>query len=333
MFAKFIQLFKSNGIFKWSAIVLCILLGAQVLAISSNPNSKTQSDTTQIAQSITKEKRDNKLVKTDTSPNNELKEAITNTPDTKSEPTLTIQKQSTRPENIININLDKTPEASKELFLVTKVVDGDTVTIDKIGTIRLIGINTPETVDPRKPVECFGKEASDRAKELLNGKKVYLEFDESQGKTDKYNRTLAYVFREDGLHFNVEMIKTGYAYEYTYNKPYKYQNQFKQAQKDAQNSQSGLWSANTCSGQLSSVKDEPKAMVTENKSTAPSNSNTVSNEAKAITPNPQLNTNYDTNGDGKVTCPDFSTPVTDPHILSMFPRLDGNKDGVGCENN
>ena len=60
-------------------------------------------------------------------------------------------------------------------YQVIKVVDGDTITIDlngKAETIRLIGINTPETVDPRKPVECFGVEASNKAKELL----IYLFF-------------------------------------------------------------------------------------------------------------------------------------------------------------
>lgn len=82
-------------------------------------------------------------------------------------------------------------------YKILKVVDGDTLTLDVNGrsiVIRLIGVNTPETVDPRKLVECFGKEASQRAHELLDGKRVYIEKDSSQGEYDKYNRTLAYVF-------------------------------------------------------------------------------------------------------------------------------------------
>ncbi len=87
--------------------------------------------------------------------------------------------------------------SSTDLYSVVKVVDGDTVTLshnDKKETVRLIGINTPETVDPRKPVECFGKEASAQAKALMTGKNVRIEKDASQGDYDKYERLLAYVF-------------------------------------------------------------------------------------------------------------------------------------------
>jgi micrococcal nuclease len=133
---------------------------------------------------------------------------------------------------------------------VIKVVDGDTVDVSINGTeekLRLIGINTPETVDPRKPVECFGKEASARAKELLSNKKVTLEFDPTQDKTDKYGRTLAYIFLEDGTNFNKKMIEDGYAYEYTYDKPYRYQLEFKAAQKYAEEHKKGLWADTACS--------------------------------------------------------------------------------------
>ncbi len=133
------------------------------------------------------------------------------------------------------------------LFMVTRVIDGDTIDVSidgKIERLRLIGINTPETVDPRKPVECFGVEASNRAKELLNGKLVSLESDPSQGERDKYNRLLRYVFLEDGTNFNLRMIEEGYAYEYTYNTPYKYQAQFKRAQIEAKNAGAGLWGDN-----------------------------------------------------------------------------------------
>ena len=118
----------------------------------------------------------------------------------------------------------------------------------KTETLRLIGIDTPETVDPRKPVQCFGKEASNKAKELLTGKKVRIEMDGSQGERDKYGRLLAYIYREDGLFYNKYMIAQGYAHEYTYDTLYKYQAEFKAAQKEAQDNQRGLWNPATCNG-------------------------------------------------------------------------------------
>ena len=107
-------------------------------------------------------------------------------------------------------------ELKEEGFKVIKVVDGDTmdVSIDnKTERLRLIGIDTPETVDPRKKVQCFGIEASNKAKELLFGKFVSLENDESQGERDKYKRLLRYVFLQDGTNFNLFMIAEGYANE------------------------------------------------------------------------------------------------------------------------
>lgn len=135
--------------------------------------------------------------------------------------------------------------------LVTKVVDGDTVRIalnNKTETIRLIGINTPETVDPRREVECYGKEASNRTKELLTGKQVILESDISQDTRDRYGRLLVYVWA-DGININKQLIADGFAYEYTYETPYKYQPEFKEAQRLAQNAKKGLWADNTCRGE------------------------------------------------------------------------------------
>lgn len=139
-----------------------------------------------------------------------------------------------------------------QYYAVTQVVDGDTIKINMGGTVetlRLIGIDTPETVDPRKPVQCFGVEASNRAKALLSGQKVRIEQDSTQDTRDKYGRLLVYIHRDDSLFFNKSMVADGYAYEYTYDKPYKYQAEFKAAQLAAQNAQKGLWSPDTCNGQ------------------------------------------------------------------------------------
>ena len=123
----------------------------------------------------------------------------------------------------VSISSDKQPAE------VLKVVDGDTISVllnGKKQTIRIIGINTPETVDPRRTVECFGAEASNKAKEYFKdmGYKVWLKEDPSQGDKDKYQRLLRYVFTDNGAtDYGLMMISEGFAYEYTYNTPYKYQ--------------------------------------------------------------------------------------------------------------
>lgn len=144
------------------------------------------------------------------------------------------------------------------LYAVVSVVDGDTLKLNIDGTtqtVRLIGMDTPETVDPRKPVQCFGQEASNKAKELLADRSVRIEKDASQGDLDKYGRLLVYVFRDDGLFYNKYMIEQGFAHEYTYNTPYKYQTEFKAAEKSARENQTGLWSPNTCNGDTTSASE------------------------------------------------------------------------------
>ena len=93
------------------------------------------------------------------------------------------------------------PQGIQGPFTVVKVVDGDTIHVDNNGKrlkIRMIGLDTPETVDPRKPVQCFGREASAQAKTILAGQSVYLEIDPSQDTIDRDGRTLAYVWTELG---------------------------------------------------------------------------------------------------------------------------------------
>ncbi|MFH0951440.1 MAG: thermonuclease family protein [bacterium] len=138
---------------------------------------------------------------------------------------------------------------SPEYYQVVKVVDGDTIDVkmnDTIARVRLIGIDTPELVDPRQPVECFALAASNKAKEILTNKSVHLEADITQGDRDKYDRLLRYVFLPDGTNFNQLMIEQGYANEYTYELPYVYQADFQQAEKSAQTNGLGLWAPGVC---------------------------------------------------------------------------------------
>ena len=141
---------------------------------------------------------------------------------------------------------------SAQTFPVRRVIDGDTVVVsiaDRDETVRLLGIDTPETVDPRKPVQCFSIEASDETKLLLDGRQVSLQSDPTQSDRDKYGRLLRYVFRDDGLFINEFLVQKGFAYEYTYlGMPYKYQTVFRADQKTARLSGAGLWTTSTCGG-------------------------------------------------------------------------------------
>ena len=123
-------------------------------------------------------------------------------------------------------------------FTVTRVVDGDTVIVGSIGRVRLIGVDTPESVDRRKPVEPFAREAALFTKRLCEGKQVRLEF-EWQRK-DRYDRTLAYVFLEDGTLVNGEIIRQGYGFAYT-RFPFRYLDRFRSLQREAREAKRGLW--------------------------------------------------------------------------------------------
>lgn len=162
-------------------------------------------------------------------------------------PTTTIEISPTNVE-ISNLPTENISE-DKTLYSVVKVIDGDTVVVSIDGkneTLRLIGIDTPEMVDPRKPVQCFAKEASEKAKNTLTGQKVRLESDQTQGDKDRYNRLLRYIYLADGTSFNKMMIEQGFAHEYTYNLPYKYRDEYITAEKNANTNNLGLWAPDAC---------------------------------------------------------------------------------------
>lgn len=127
---------------------------------------------------------------------------------------------------------------------VKRVVDGDTILLDNGERVRLLAVNTPESVHPRKPVEFFGKEASAFTKKMLEGEKVLLVYDQNSAATkhrDRYGRLLAYVYRErDNLDFNAELVKQGYAFAYT-RFPTERGDEFLKYQREAKNKKRGLW--------------------------------------------------------------------------------------------
>lgn len=127
---------------------------------------------------------------------------------------------------------------------ITHVVDGDTLRIRIAGrteTVRLIGVNTPETVHPTKPVECFGPEASAHTKQILpDGTDIWLERDVEA--RDKYSRLLAYVFRaSDALFVNLDLVAGGWAVPYPFPPNTAHERDFAHAAAGALARSAGLW--------------------------------------------------------------------------------------------
>ncbi|MGY3261705.1 thermonuclease family protein [Frigoribacterium sp. 2355] len=138
------------------------------------------------------------------------------------------------------------PAAAVEA-VVDRVVDGDTVVVLVAGErerIRLIGVDTPETVKPDAPVDCFGPEASAFTTAALpEGATVWLEDDASQGDADRYDRLLRYVWSPDGTMLNERLVAEGYGREDTYDDAYRYRDRFVAAEASAEASRVGLWGA------------------------------------------------------------------------------------------
>lgn len=143
---------------------------------------------------------------------------------------------------------------------VIKVVDGDTIDVSFKGRterVRLIGIDTPETVKPNTPVEPYGKEASNFTKTKLTGKTVFIEID--VGERDKYGRLLAYIWIDEPLNtsdeeiraklFNAQLLIDGYAQLLTIPPNVKYVDQFTIYQKEAREASRGLWGLQTTNSQ------------------------------------------------------------------------------------
>lgn len=127
--------------------------------------------------------------------------------------------------------------------LVVRVIDGDTIEVLLNGaprSLRLIGIDTPETVHPSQPVECYGLAASDYTGRKLEGRRVRLEFDVER--RDHYGRLLAYVWVGKSL-FNRKIVADGFAQISTYPPNVKYVDRILRAQRSARNASRGLWGA------------------------------------------------------------------------------------------
>lgn len=128
-------------------------------------------------------------------------------------------------------------------YKVTRFDDGDTIMVmmdSKEETIRFIGVDTPEVKDPRKPVQCFGKEASEFTKKLIGDQPVRLEADPKNTNRDRYNRLLRYIYLPDNTLVNAEIIKQGYGFAYV-NFPTTKKDEFLELQNEAKSQNRGLW--------------------------------------------------------------------------------------------
>jgi micrococcal nuclease len=131
------------------------------------------------------------------------------------------------------------------LYRVEEVSDGDTIIVNMNGyreIVRMIGVDTPETQHPKRPLECYGKEASEYSRKLLENKRVRLQADPLDTNRDRYGRLLRYVFLPDGILVESRLIADGYGFAYTLF-PFEKSDEFKTLEQQAKDAGSGLWSA------------------------------------------------------------------------------------------
>jgi len=231
-------------------------------------------------------------------------------------------------------------------YKVVSITDGDTIRIlynQKEEKVRLIGIDTPESLDPNTPIQCFSKEATDKMKSLVEGKNIKIEFDKTQGERDKYDRLLLYIWEGDNF-INDIMIRTGYAHEYTYNLPYNYQKQFKQAEKEAKENKKGLW-GNACA--CEKEKEQSRSCVSCNLAKITYTNWDCSTYTKDVTDSSCINscqtitTTTSTlqpqipkyTCDCKKTCDQITTCEEAQYQLNVCgcKARDNDKDGIACD--
>lgn len=142
------------------------------------------------------------------------------------------------------LGIEQTQQSSEGKYKVIEVTDGDTFKIEyngKESKVRLIGVDTPESVHPDKSKNTqYGKKASNYTKELIEGKYITIEFDVSE--TDQYGRLLVYAYLEDGTMLNKKLLEEGYAKIATYPPNVKYVEDFTKIQEEARKNKKGFWS-------------------------------------------------------------------------------------------
>lgn len=225
------------------------------------------------------------------------------------------------------------PSPGRESAMVLSVIDGDTIRVSLRGqtvTVRYIGMDTPETVDPSRAVEPYGAEASEANRRLVEGRTVALEKDVSE--TDRFGRLLRYVYVEQlaGLMMvNAELVRLGYARVATFPPDVRYQSLFLDLEREARSANRGLWAlAATAQPTVAPVATTaPRTASPATATPAP----TAAPTAAAFNPN-----RYIGQGDA-YNCADFASQAQAQAVLRADPRdpnkLDADRDGIACESN
>lgn len=254
------------------------------------------------------------------------------------------------------------------------VTDGDTIRVELGGrtvTVRYIGVDTPETVDPGRPVEPFGREASEANRRLVEGRTVLLEKDVSE--TDRFGRLLRYVYVEQftGLVMvNAELVRLGYARIATFPPDVRYASLFLDLEREARAASRGLWAASaptstptrtaspaptfafvpaavspspTTTGPATTIPPPAvtppptSAATTAPPSPVPTSVPTPVPTAPPTAPAATFDpSRYIGQGDA-YNCADFASQAQAQAVLRADPRdpnrLDADRDGIACENN
>jgi micrococcal nuclease len=134
-------------------------------------------------------------------------------------------------------------QANPGLYAVSHFTDGDTISVSMNGkneSVRMIGVDTPETHKPNTPVQCYGPAASAFTKNLIGSQKVRLEADPTNQNRDRYGRLLRYIYLPDGRLVEAELIKNGYGFAYT-SFPFTKKDDFVKLEDAARAANKGLW--------------------------------------------------------------------------------------------
>ena len=235
-----------------------------------------------------------------------------------------------------------TPQATpswfdgKEKAVVARVVDGDTIKLDNGKVVRYIGIDTPETVDPSQPIQCFGKEASAFNKQLVEGKEVWLEKDVSE--TDRYGRLLRYIYvlmdgdnlDTEGLTFvNKLLVSRGYAVASSYPPDVKYQDDFRQLEEEARTDKAGMWADDACPNPTTT----PTVAPTTKPVTTSTNSNSNYSQPSTVTNTTTTSIAGSFVCDCSKTCANMSSCAEAQYQLNTCgcKARDGDGDGIACD--
>lgn len=232
-----------------------------------------------------------------------------------------------------------TPTPEGQRAQVVEIVDGDTIRVEIDGqtyTIRYIGVDTPETKHPEKPVEWMGPQATEANRELVGGETVILEKDVSE--TDQYGRLLRYVWLLDGTFVNAELVRQGYAQAVSYPPDVKYQDRFRDLQQEAAEAGRGLWGP-TPTPNPTQTPIPPSATPRPRPTNTPEPAQPTLLPPPPATNTPSAPAAACSCSGNQYNCGDFSThnaaQACYDYCVSIgagdIHRLDGDNDGIACE--